>query len=198
MTKATNTPTLTLDRRPGELGKSLNGRTEMHGDESVPACDVTLSGLLLAREEIDALLGRGSYSQIFTNRMNSGMSTPEPSDFVRKSKTPFELDGKFEDCRVVLYVGMDLDELVLDPCDIAKIKYEPQVGGLTHVSVQVQCTPDSDIAAELFAHLDTEVECEVRFGKIAVKDSKQRELPITTTDGKKDSDASDDRPAATH
>lgn len=48
---------LTITPRPCQLGTSINTRTEMHGDESVPACDIPLVGITLDAEELGALLG---------------------------------------------------------------------------------------------------------------------------------------------
>lgn len=170
---------------PCQIGKSLNGRTEHHGkDNDVHACDITLRNLMLEPEEVDALLGDGAAKALF---VKDG-KFDKPSEFVARSKTPFELEAKFKDSRVVLFLGMDQEEVELDRCALARIKYDPQPGGLTAFSVQVQATPEAAAMANLFAHMNTDASCTIRFGKVE-KNDKQDELPMNATkDGKDETD----------
>lgn len=47
--------TLNLTKRPAKIGKSVNTRTEMHGEEEVPGQDIPVTGIVLAVEELCAL-----------------------------------------------------------------------------------------------------------------------------------------------
>jgi hypothetical protein len=159
----------------------LNSRTEHHGDEDVPACDIALKNLLLNREEIEALLGEGAWDRLYAKKRNSGMNDfPEIAPFIELTKTPFELTHKFEDSRVAIFLGMtDDNEVVLERCKLARIRYEPQNGGLTLVSLQVQATPLAEDMAKLFAHMNSDAHAKVRFGKVEDKKSdKQDELEL--------------------
>jgi hypothetical protein len=165
---------LNLRKMPCVLAESVNCRTEIHGDDSVPACDFALKNLLLSRDDIDALLGEGSWERFYVKRMNSGMADyPELSEFVNRSKTPFAFAHKFEASRVALFLGLEDKELVFEGCKLAKIRYEPLQGGQFSVSLQVQATPVDGEIATLFAHMNSDAHAKVRFGKLEEKKSDQ-------------------------
>lgn len=160
--------------RPCKLGGHINVRTEKHGEENVPACDVTLAGVLLEQDELDTLLGDGTHKALFITKRDE-LSEPRFKDF-----KPFALKHKFEKSRVAIEIdGVD-DELVFDDIKISRVRVAPQVGGLTAVDVSVQCTPSSDIIALLYDHMDVEVRAKIRFGRVSEKtNDKQDELALT-------------------
>src|SRR6185436_19846835 len=113
---------LKLGKRPCRLGGSINTRTEKHGDEDEPACDIPVEGLMLDRDEVDALLGKGAYTALYINKRNSGMSVAEPSDLAKRVKT-LQMVDKFIDSRAKLILGIDEKEIVLeDDLTVSKIK----------------------------------------------------------------------------
>jgi hypothetical protein len=173
---------LSLKKRPAHLVGHFNGRAEKHGeDDSAFACDIALKDLLLNEEETDVLLGDGTWNRLFKKTRNSGMDGfPEPADFIANSKTPFVLEQRFEESRVTLFMGLDNEDKVeFAVCTVAKIKYEPQSGGLVLVSMQVQCNPDPEQIGNLSKHIDKDIDASVRFGRLAGgKDENQDELPL--------------------
>ncbi len=178
---ATQKVNLSLKKRPAELGGHISGRTEYHGEDPIGACDIALSGLMLDRDEIDGLLGAGTHERLFKKVRNSGMNDfPEPADFVASTRLPFQLETKFEDSRVTLFMGIDNEDKVeLAKCTLAKIKYEPKSGGLTLASLQVQCNADPEQVAKIYKHMDTKIDASVRFGRVAAeKDENQGDLPL--------------------
>jgi len=167
---------LTLTKRPAKLGSGINTRAEKHGDDDVPACDIPLAGIFLEREELNALLGDPSLHKALFTTM-PGESTPQP--VLRRFK-PLQLADKFEGCTVTIIAGLSATSFMLDDVTIAKLKLEPQTGGLTAMSMQVQAlAEDLDVTA-LLGWLNHDVDVEVQFGTVAKGKDKQQDLPLST------------------
>lgn len=178
---------LTLDKRPARMGSSINTRTEKHGDEDVPACDIALQGIMLEREELNSLLADPYAHDALYNHRSKGKAD-EP--VFRKFK-PLVFREKFEEGGVTLYVGMGQTKIELKDVKLARVTLDPQVGGLTELSVQVQCTPKTDTIGELLGYMNHDVEVEISFGKRAEKSKKQQDLPINTFGANEPGAASD-------
>lgn len=190
------TNALSLKKRVAHLNGKLNVRTEYHGDEPVGACDLTLSGLALGDSEVDELLGEGTWNRLYAKKRNSGMSDfPELAEFVVSTTLPLHLDKNFEKSKVTLFMGIDNEDKVeLVNCKLARIRYEPKSGGMTDVTVQVQCNADGEQLGKLYRHMDTTISASVRFGKLVEdEDDAQDELPM---DGSKGGAREDDEQAA--
>lgn len=166
---------LNLKKRPCKIGLGINTRTEKHGDDDVPACDIPLEGVMLEAKELDALLGDGAHKALFASAGKGSVDEPR----LRQLK-PLKLKDKFEECAATIFVGMDdAGEVEIENAKLANITLEPQVGGLTAMSLKVQCTPPSDSLGRLFAFLNHDVDAKLSFGKKAEgKSDKQPELPI--------------------
>lgn len=178
------TASLSLKKRAAELGGHISGRTEYHGDDPVGACDLLISGLLLDAEELDKLCGDGTWNRLYKKTRNSGMNDfPEPAEFIAATKLPLQLESKFEGARVTLYMGIDNEDKVeLVKCTLAKIKYEPQSGGMTLLSLRAQCNAEPEQVAVLYQHMDSKISASVRFGKLVEDDDEnQDELPLDAT-----------------
>lgn len=181
---------LSLKKRPVHLGKP-NLRPEFHGDTSVGACDVPLKNVMLQAEEIDILLGDGTWNRLFKKTKNSGMNDyPEIADFVATSKLPFSFDGEFENSKITLHMGIDNeDKIEIGKCTIASIKYEPLSGGLVRVSLQAQGNPDPDQVAKMYKHMDHDIDAAVRLGKVKEdEDDGQDKLPLKDSEAKESTD----------
>jgi hypothetical protein len=122
---------ITLTKRSATLAH-INPRTERHGEEDKPACDLNLEGILLGQEELDAILPHAS-SCWFTSE--DGFDIPAFPEL-----RPLRLVHKFEGAKVVLSFGTDGSNrpLELDGVTIAKVTLEPLRGGETALSLQVQ------------------------------------------------------------
>lgn len=184
----TNTTTLHLAERPAKIGSSINTRSEKHGDADVPACDIPISGIMLEQAELEALLGKGAHKAFFRD----GKGLVEPRFEVLKE---FALRDKFDGD-----VALDLDELRIEFADesvaLSSVKLEPQVGGLTAMSLQLQGTPSTEEIAALVGSLNREVRVELTFGgRRQPKSKKQRELPMGSHT---QADGDDDQAPATH
>lgn len=181
-----------ISQRPCKIGSSVNTRAELHGDEDVPACDIPLEGITLSREELDALLGAGTHKALFAAPKKG--APPEPR--FRQLK-PFVLRDKYEDCTVSLALGINREEVTLDECKLARITLEPQVGGMTALSCQVQCAPTVETMATVIAHMNGEADVELALGKRvepAARKQKDLGLGFAEGDGAAEDDAGDEEP----
>lgn len=187
-TKKNTAKKLTLRKRLCKIGTNINVRTEMNGDQPVPACDIPLKGVMLKKDELNALLGdEHAYDALYLDVDG----TPEP--LFAKHFKPFALLDKFEGADVSLQLTDSEDAVELEDVKLANLKLEPQVGGLTSLSLQVQATPDSEDMAAIIAFVDTQVHAAIAFGKRSEKDKRQGELPMGEHDPeKKDGDDEDD------
>ncbi|MCA9244465.1 MAG: hypothetical protein KDA32_10950, partial [Phycisphaerales bacterium] len=57
-------PVLNLKKRPCKIGGSMSTTTEKHGDEDVGAINIAVDGITITRDELEALLGPGSFDAI--------------------------------------------------------------------------------------------------------------------------------------
>ncbi len=166
-----------LAKRQSTLGVKLNPRTEYHGDDPVPACDFTLSKIMLDASELNALIdGENTVAPSPHDRLfYLGGPLSEPAFRHLKALV---LDTKYERSSVSLWLGLNRDLVKLGGAKLAKIHLVPQTGGLTELSLQVQCNPEADQMALLYTHMSKDVEVTIRFGS-PVKDTKEQpELPL--------------------
>jgi len=168
---------LSISLRTAKLGPSINNRTEKHGDEDVPAADISVGALLLTAEELNALLDNpGAHERLFVQ--TSATSLPEP--FFTRFAGGFTLADKFEGANVRIEYGLEPNVIQLPDVKIAKVYLEPQTGGLTMVSLQIQASHDwSESAPELVACMNREIKIEITDAAIAKKtDKRQAQLPL--------------------
>lgn len=165
---------LSLERRPCKMSGHINVRTEREGDEGVGACDIKISGVMLDREELGKLLGD---EHAWRGMFNQKGKVYEP---LFPQLADYRLLFSFEKCSVTLWLGL-ADERESERFNDVKLKsvvLAPQTGGMTAVSVQMQCRPDADQLAKLYCHLETDAHCSMRFGKVADKVKEQPQLPL--------------------
>lgn len=167
---------LSLNKRPARIGPSINTPTEKHGEEDVPACDIPIEGIMLEREELNALLDDPyAHDALFNHRSQGKVDEP----IFRKFKA-LQFREKFEEGAVTFFVGMGAEKIELKSVKLARVTLDPQVGGLTELSLSVQCNPSADTVAQLFTYMNHDVEVEIAFGKKVAKGAKQVEMPINT------------------
>lgn len=165
---------LTLSKRACKMAGKLNPRTEFHGEDRVGACDFTLSEMMLDASEINELFGdEGMHARLF--KLNGEL----PESALAYIDTPLAFNRKFHKGKVTLRIGPDQEKLVLGNAKIGKITLDPQTGGLTLTTLQVQCNPDSAELAKLYEHMTEDMSVSVSFGREEVKAKKdQPELPL--------------------
>lgn len=172
--------------RTCKVGPSVNSRTEKHGDEDVPACDIPIQGMMLTHDELEALVP-GAHKAFFAKQR--GTDFYDLTDLAKLLR-PFKFVDKFEGASATLQLGIDGKEITLDKdVKIAKLVLDPQTGGMTELSITLQTTPTTDVMAEVFAFMNREITADVSFGKKAeAKKKKQPELALDHGAGEQDAD----------
>lgn len=170
---------LMISSRACQLGSSINTRTEKHGDDDVPACDIPLAGIMLDERELNALLGDPyAHRALFTDKAGHKEPTlPQVEGFVLKAKIE----------NVTVRIGHNLldtsdkDSRTLTDCKLKGLTLEPMSGGATALSCKVQTSGDhvGSLVGALIAHLGQHVAIEFSEGAIAVDgDDTQLDLPV--------------------
>ncbi len=152
---------LNITLRTAKLGSSLNGRTEKHGNDDVPAADMSVDSIFLTAAELNDLLGiKDAHDRLFRVEHVGGL--PEPVFAAYGGHT---LPDKFEGANVTIEHGLQKLEIELADVKIAKVYLEPQTGGLTKLSLQIQANHDwEDLAPALLSCMNKEI-------KIAITDA---------------------------
>ena len=188
---------LNLTKRPGLIGPSINVRTEKHGEEDVPACDITIDGIMLESADLNALLDDPrAHERLFTKDL-TGTVAPALPQF-----DALHFGEKFEEALVKLYVGFGPTELTLKDVKVGKIRLIPKVGGLTECKLQIQATPEPELIGVLSGNTNGDCCIEIAEAKVAKKaeKAKQKELGLSTepdagTDGTRASETELTHPA---
>lgn len=82
---------------------------------------------------------------------------------------------------MILYVGLKPEIITLVNVKLARLNFEPKVGGLTAMSLIIQATPDMAKAAKIFDHMDHTAHIAIEIGERDEGDTvkNQPELPMT-------------------
>lgn len=165
---------LSLDKRPCKIAGHINVRTEREGDEDIGAADLTLSGIMLDRDELGELLGDSSaWRGLFNQR--GKVFEPAFPQFAE-----LKLKHSFEKCSASLWLGLggDTDCERFSDVKLRKVTIVPMTGGLTAISLQLQFRPDGEQLSKIYGNLEHDAACSLRFGKIAEKAKDQPQLPL--------------------
>lgn len=176
---AKSTAILDLAKRPGMV-MHVNPRLQRHGDEPVLAIDISIDGIHLEPDELNALLeDKHAHNALFKSATKGKAAEP----MFRKLKS-FEVTDKFENCAAVISLGLSDNELEFEDVKIAGVKLTPQVGGQTLMECKVQTeVEDTDDVARLLEHLESECNISLLIGAVEKpKDRKaQKELGLGPT-----------------
>ena len=121
---------MNLTKRPCKLGSSLNTRTEKHGEDEVPACDIPIVGLMLDKAELDALVGEHFWNVLFNTPIGDG-KLPAPA---WPQIANVKLKDKFAGSAII-HLGDNVKAVDLAGVTIKGISLDPLEGGLTEVSL---------------------------------------------------------------
>ncbi len=162
-----------LNRRPAQIGASINSRTQKHGEENIPAFDIPLVGIMLTQDELNALMNEKLTSIAWFNDRTDGL--PEP---LFKNIKHFALTDSYENCSVTIAVGLKEQLFELDEdVKIVKLKLAPCVGGLTELKLTVQAKIEHSNTG-LFEWLSKDCYVELAFGELVKANPKQPELNL--------------------
>lgn len=161
----------------------------MHGEEEVPAADISITGFMLAKDELNTLFGDPHAHDSWFNK--SGAFT-EPTDWVKRLSGAFPFRDKFENCTIGFLLGTADDMLTLSQVRIAKIRLTPSTGGWTEMAFQVQIsTDDEDAVGKLWLFMGREIDAELSLGNVKGEDApkdKAKDQPELPMDHKSDGD----------
>lgn len=172
---------LTLPKRPAMIGASANWRREKHGDENVSAMDIGIKNILLSAEELNLMLeDKFAHAALFNEKAN-GLHEPNLKYF-----EAFIVKEKFEATLVSIEVGLKAQLIELENVKLKRVTLEPQTGGLTAMSILIQCHPDLEgNILQLLDRLDSDCAIEIHMGRVPAKAAKeQQSLPLIPEGGK--------------
>lgn len=166
-----------LTQRSCMLGPSINIRTEKHGEEDVPACDIPVGGIMLDIKELCALMNNPAAVALFLKiEGRNEPAIPQIQNIVLK--------GKRIGAKVTITVqttGPD-KVLALSDCKLKGLTLAPMSGGLTAMYLKIQTAGDHvpGVVGLLTAHLNGHIVVELGDSTLEEKSSKQSELPLNT------------------
>jgi hypothetical protein len=170
---------INLERRRARMPGSLSGRTEKHGEDDIPACDLTLREIVLTMKEVQHLCGdKLATSRFFDDE--KGIKKPAMPYIAE-----FKLNAKFEGAEIVLILSEQEDgyAMQIEKAKIANLILTPQVGGDTLLQCQLQLSDlaDSDFG-RLMGRLNKTVWIEITDAAMAVPKAKdkQAQLPLAS------------------
>jgi hypothetical protein len=121
------------------LGK-ISNNIENHGDEEVTAFDIPVTGILLDREQLNALLDDSVADRVLFNKTRTGDVQPSLKCFA-----PFVLTDSFDGAVLSFSFGEAKKEnFTLRDCKVKGVTLEPQNGGNTVVSLKIRVRPEND------------------------------------------------------
>jgi hypothetical protein len=134
--------TLNLTKRPAKIGKSVNTRTEMHGEEEVPGQDIPLTGIVLSNLELAAVTDEETAATGFF-KMDGDQYVPRIA-----ALDPQTISHRFTGA-LVRISGGGVKASLYTNAKIKGIVLTPQTGGLTLMSCTLQVNPrDEDPSAQ--------------------------------------------------
>lgn len=174
---------LVLRERPCTIGGSINTRTQLHGEEKIPACDIPIEGVMLTQPELDKLLGAGTHARWYVKGKGGAIEPAFPD--VHELK----LSVKFKECAVTMTLHGKTHTFA--DCKLGKLVAQRQVGGMTWLGMQLQTTDEIDVRAAVNA----DIRAQIAFGSRVMPNDAQQELALN--EGEADDEADDaDKPKA--
>lgn len=151
------------------LLSSVNPRSEIHGEEKMPAGDlklrVNLSNdcLAMLHPTLKAMLYHYD-KQIDADLVDTASaSDPAYAPHLRFPEIPaINWKGEMVGAQVIAHIGIDdKSNIVLHPCTVNNLVLEPQQGGTVKVSFRVQAHPDEKQFGKLCGLIGTEIDVSV-------------------------------------
>lgn len=162
---------------------------DMDGDEPVERRTLSLEGMSRTEQEIDAHLGIYTWRSWFN--VDAATKLPEPMPWwAKRESRDFQLTEKFDVKTLTIKCGTNVLKFASEKHEsgdgetpagkIKEIVYEPQVGGISLMSMKLSVRPDPDQAAILTEYFKRHVK--ITLGALTAGDvekAKQGELPVS-------------------
>ena len=163
---------LSLTKRLATIGGKIAGRTEIHGDDEVPALTIPMSGILLDEADIARLLDDvHAHSRLF-RAGEQGFTEPAFQGVT------LIFEEMFKGAKVTLKPERGGNAFVLKPATIKGIVLEPQMGGLTAMRCSIMGAPSDQDEVDVLHLLNSKVSISILNGKADGRDDAQAELPL--------------------
>jgi hypothetical protein len=164
---------LSLTKRPAKIGKSVNTRTEMHGDDEVAGQDIPLTGIVLNADELALVTDEETAATGFF-KMDGDQYVPRIVNM-----DPATLSHKFERATVKMSGG-GLPVTNYRNAKLKGIVLEPQTGGMTLMSCTLQVNPENGnpSAQEL---INKKISITIK-AELEEEDDRDPELPLDHQD----------------
>lgn len=167
------------------IGKIANN-IENHGEEEVTAFDIPVTGILMDRPQINALLGESTADRVLFNTKRGGGVEPSLKCFA-----PFVLKDSYDGATVSFKFGEGAkDQFTLKDCKVKGVTLEPQNGGNTVIDLKLRVRPENDkqILA-LLGHQNRECTLTIAEAKVATNAAAKKQMDMLDGgDGKGDED----------
>lgn len=126
--------TLNLTKRPAKIGRSVNTRTEMHGEEEIPAQDIPVTGIVLSAEELCALTDEPTAVE--------GLFKMEEDQYVPRFTAIdwFPIDHKF--IGATIKIGGGVPTTTYKKAKIKSIWCKALGGAMTEIKGTLQVNPE--------------------------------------------------------
>ncbi len=165
---------LSLTKRAGKIGGSINTRTEKHGTDEVPGLDIPVGGLLINAEELALLTDCvDAHDRLFAQDTTTGHVAAIPSI------ETYYLDHKFENATVRM-TGSSIEAATFGNAKIKGIKLQPQTGGLTMVAFTLQVNPENGIDVPKL--LNAKISIGIKSAELETEADDEPELPLEHED----------------
>lgn len=182
MTKAKEAEAFKLARRPCKLGVALNVRREKVGkNDKRVAVDIPMRGVMLTKDELDGLVGKGYWNSVYETRSGGRPATP-----AWKKISGTRIGEKFKGEVVISFGGSSLTPINVSGATVKSVTLDFYEGGLTGLGFTLQAH-DKHIESclnKLAGKMDSEVDAEIELGEPEPEtDDSQGDLPLEANAG---------------
>jgi hypothetical protein len=138
----------------------LNLRSEVHGEDRVPAADIKLT--LTQPNKLLDLIDTSLRPALWrSGGIDDGGLLPTDPDVLTEVRfpklAPLSYDYSLHGCKVTVAYGIG-SEIPLADCVADKFVIAAKAGGMVELSLRVRCKPDADDVAALYELIQHDVE----------------------------------------
>jgi len=168
-----------------QLGSKFTSNGEGEGEKREDLVSFSLEGLMLNAKALDKILGADAAAHLFIRKGDDAIQ-PRFGDDVNELK----LVHRYVDSSVTL--TLDDTTLTLAKAKIMKVVLQPQIGGMTWMSCEIEAPAEGDVEA-IRKHTGHKISVQLAFGQKPELDKRQKNLPLNEgADDDEDADADDE------
>lgn len=153
-----------------QLGTKFTSNGDGEGDKREDVVKFSLEGLMLPAKALDRILGADAAAHLFVRKGNEAIE-PRFGDDVNELK----LVHRYLDSAVTL--TLDSATLTLAKAKIMNVILQPQVGGMTWMSCDVEAPAEGDVDA-IRKHTGHKIAVQLSFGSKPELDKRQKSLAL--------------------